>query len=96
MDGKECVQKFLSSEEDVFDAILMDMQMPEMNGLEASKKIRSSAHPLATSIPILALTANAYHEDRQKCIEAGMNDHLTKPIQIEHVIRTIMKYLPDE
>ena len=92
-DGEECVQKFLNSDPKCFDAILMDMQMPEMNGMEATKQIRISSHPSALSIPILALTANAYQEDRQRCIDAGMNDHLTKPIKIEYVIQMVMKYL---
>lgn len=93
VDGRDCVQKFLMSEEGAFDAILMDMQMPEMNGMEATRQIRSSSHPSALSIPVLALTANAYQEDRQRCIDAGMNDHLTKPIKIEYVIQMVMKYL---
>ena len=76
-----------------FDAILMGMQMPVMGGLEASKRIRAMDCDYAKKIPIIALTANAYHEDIQKCMDAGMNAHLAKPVEIEDVMSTIAKFL---
>lgn len=76
-----------------YDAILMDMQMPVMNGLEAARAIRKLNHPEARSIPIIALTANAYQEDMEACMAAGMNEHLAKPIRIEEVVQVLAKYL---
>lgn len=87
--GRDCVQQFAASQPDEIDAILMDMQMPEMNGLEATAAIRGMARSDAQRIPIIALTANAYQEDAQKCLDAGMNVHLSKPINMERAVRTI-------
>ena len=70
---------------------LMDMQMPVMNGLEATAAIRKLDSETAKHIPIIALTANAYHEDIQKCLAAGMNAHLSKPINIDRAVRTIQE-----
>ena len=92
-DGRECVEIFEKSEPGDFDGILMDMQMPVMNGLEATKEIRKLEHPLAETMPIIALTANAYENDIQKCIKAGMNAHLAKPIQMEQVIQTLARFI---
>ena len=69
------------------------MQMPVMNGLEAARAIRKLNHPEARSIPIIALTANAYQEDMEACMAAGMNEHLAKPIRIEEVVQVLAKYL---
>lgn len=77
--GKEAVERFLSSA-DEYDAILMDVQMPVMDGHQATKAIRRSGHPRAQSIPIIAMTADAFHEDVVKASEAGMDGHLAKPI----------------
>ena len=93
MDGMECVRMFKEAETGEFDAILMDMQMPVMNGLEAAEIIRSLPKPEVKRIPIIALTANAYQEDIQKCLKAGMNAHLSKPIEIEKLIATICRYM---
>ena len=93
VDGMECVHIFAGSEPGEFDGILMDMQMPVMNGLEAAAAIRKLTHPLAGKIPIIALTANAYEDDVKKCMDAGMNAHLAKPVQVEQVIREIGKYI---
>lgn len=93
VNGKECLKMFRDSRKGEYDAILMDMQMPVMNGLEAAGHIRKLDHPEAQSIPIIALTANAYQEDIQACIEAGMNEHLSKPIRIEEVVQVLAKYL---
>ena len=95
VDGQDCVNLFRESEPGTFDAILMDMQMPIMTGPEASACIRRLDHPDAALIPIIALTANAYQEDMQTCINAGMNAHLAKPIRIQTVLQTILRYLPE-
>ena len=71
----------------------MDMQMPVMNGLDATMAIRRLPSPESKQIPIIALTANAYLEDVQKCKEAGMNDHMSKPVQIEQIIRTVERWM---
>ncbi len=91
-DGAICVKMFEEAPAGTYAVILMDMQMPNMDGIEATKKIRSSEHPEATTIPIIAMTANAFAEDVAHCKEAGMNDHLSKPIEINKVIATIQKY----
>lgn len=80
--GKIAVDIFASSEEDSFDCILMDLMMPVMGGLEATRVIRSLNRADANTIPIIALSANAFEEDVKKSIEAGMNEHLTKPVDI--------------
>ena len=77
---------------DYFDAILMDIMMPVMDGLTATKAIRSLKHPDAETIPIIAMTANAFREDKEKCLAAGMNAHLAKPIKIENVKRILCEY----
>jgi CheY-like chemotaxis protein len=87
------VEKFEASESGRYDGILMDMQMPVMNGLKATRVIRNLNHPKAQTIPVIALTANAYEIDIQKSLEAGMNAHLAKPIQAEVVIQTLSKFI---
>jgi len=76
-----------------YDLILMDVQMPEMDGYEATRRIRSMAHEKAMTIPIVAMTANVFREDVEKCMEAGMDDHIGKPIEIGEFISTLQKYL---
>ncbi|MDD6065492.1 MAG: response regulator, partial [Firmicutes bacterium] len=93
-DGKKAVECFRDSDTDTFDVILMDIMMPEMNGYEAAQAIRSlQNHPEAETIPIIAMTANAFAEDIQASLEAGMNGHLSKPIVMEEVIKTIARNL---
>ena len=75
-----------------FDAILMDVMMPVMNGLTAARTIRALDHPDAQTIPIIAMTANAFQGDAQECLDAGMNAHLAKPLQITNVMSTIAQY----
>ena len=89
VNGQDCLQRIEQAAPDEFDAILMDMQMPVMNGLEATAAIRKLDTETAKHIPIIALTANAYHEDIQKCLAAGMNAHLSNPINIDRAVRTI-------
>lgn len=91
VNGQDCLQRIEQATPDEFDAILMDMQMPVMDGLEATAAIRKLDSETAKHIPIIALTANAYHEDIQKCLAAGMNAHLSKPINIDRAVRTIIE-----
>lgn len=91
VNGQDCLQRIEQAAPDEFDAILMDMQMPVMNGLEATAAIRKLDSETAEHIPIIALTANAYHENIQKCLAAGMNAHLSKPINIDRAVRTIIE-----
>lgn len=90
-DGKEALDLFLSQPAHTFDAILMDMMMPNMDGITATKEIRASSNVRsdAGQIPIIAMTANAFDEDAKRCTDAGMNAHLSKPLQMEKVIRII-------
>ena len=90
--GAEAVRLFKNSPKGTFDVILMDVMMPVMDGLEATRKIRALDRIDAATIPIIALTANAFYEDVKKCIESGMNAHLSKPLEIEKVVEMIVKY----
>ena len=90
--GKLAVEKFASSPEGYYDVILMDVRMPEMSGLEAASAIRAMDREDAKTIPIIALTANAFDEDVQRSLQAGMNAHLSKPVQPEVLFETLKKY----
>ena len=90
--GKQAVETFASNPSGTFDAVLLDVMMPVMDGLTAAKAIRSSKHRDARNIPIISMTANAFAEDAQKCLEAGMNAHLTKPLQMKKVVATISQF----
>jgi len=92
-DGCQIVDKFEHSKPGEYDMILMDIRMPVMNGYEAAKAIRGSSHPMAGKIPIIALTANAFSEDVQKSLAAGMTMHLTKPIDIELLSQAVHLYV---
>ena len=87
--GQEAVDRFTTSDPGEFDLILMDIQMPVMDGREATKTIRRSDHLQAASIPIIALTANAFDEDMKLSVESGMNGHLSKPLDVAQVLRVI-------
>ena len=91
--GKEAVERFHASKEGTYKAILMDIQMPEMDGYEATRKIRMSDHPEAKTIPIIAMTADVFAEKVNEAYESGMNDHIGKPINIPILIDTLKKYI---
>lgn len=93
-DGREALDMFSSKPQGSFDLILMDVMMPNMNGYEATRAIRGlDGRGDALKIPIFAMTANAFAEDVQASLESGMNGHLSKPIVIEDVIKTILRNL---
>lgn len=87
--GEEIVKKFEQVRKGDYDAILMDVQMPQMNGLEATRMIRNGTNPLGKNIPIIAMTANAFSEDIQNCLAAGMNAHIPKPLDIAVLEKTL-------
>ena len=89
--GRVCLEKIKSATQGQYSLIFMDIQMPEMNGLDATKAIRALDDPWASSIPIVAMTADAFSENVTECLKAGMNGHLAKPIDIKLVIKVIQK-----
>ena len=91
--GKVAVDIFRNSKEKEYALIFMDIQMPLMNGYDAARCIRSSEHPAAGTIPIIAMTANAFNDDVQAAFDAGMNGHLAKPIDVEVLYKTIARYI---
>ena len=95
-DGAKAVAYFEQSDHGYFDLILMDMRMPNMGGLEATKAIRASSHPDAAKIPIVALTANSFQEDRDMAKDAGMNDFLAKPLEIDLIYAVLQKWLSSQ
>ncbi len=90
--GRLAVEAFANSAPGEYDAILMDVMMPEMDGLEAARRIRAMERADARTIPIFAITANAYREDMEKCLEAGMNAHLTKPLQMDRILDAMNQF----
>lgn len=93
VDGKDAYDKFVQSDQDTYQVILMDIQMPIMDGHEATKAIRASAHPQAKTVPILAMTANAFTEDVTAALASGMNDHVAKPINYDKLYDLLTKYV---
>ena len=92
-DGVECVDMLEKAANGMYQMILMDIQMPVMNGYDAAKKIRRMDDPQKAGIPIIAMTANAFTEDKQAALDAGMNDHIAKPINMNVLVPTLRKYL---
>ena len=92
--GKIAVEMFESHEPGYYDAILMDMRMPVMDGLEATGKIREMGHKDSKTIPIIALTANAFDEDVQRSLQAGLNAHLSKPVQPDVLLEILENMIP--
>ena len=91
--GSKAVDQFEASDPGSYFAIFMDMQMPVMDGCTSTRKIRAIERDDAKRIPIIAMTANAFADDRQKTAEAGMNEHLAKPINLEQLRRTLDQWL---
>ena len=92
VNGKECIDMFEQSKIGYYDAILMDIRMPVMNGYDATVAIRSLTRA-DKDLPIIAMTADAFSGDVQKCLDCGMNAHLQKPIDLKECMRVLKKYL---
>ena len=92
-DGEDSVDMLEKAANGTYQLILMDIQMPVMNGYDAARKIRGLDDPQKANIPIIAMTANAFTEDRQVALDAGMNDHIAKPINMNVLVPTLRKYL---
>lgn len=88
-DGGECVATLENSGGKVYDAVLMDIQMPNMNGIDAAKRIRTSKNVEISEIPIVAMTANVQSTDVQNCMNAGINKHLAKPIEVTKLLKVL-------
>ena len=93
VDGAEAVEKVAQEPAGTYDIILMDIQMPRMDGYEAARQIRALDDPQKASIPIFAVTANAFEEDRQLALSAGMNGHLAKPYDIPQIMAVLKEVL---
>ena len=91
-DGREAVDKFLQMPEDYYDMILMDIQMPKMNGFEAARAIRSMDRADAAKIPIIAMTANAFSDDIAQSMNSGMNAHIIKPVDFDRLQKTLLQF----
>jgi CheY-like chemotaxis protein len=91
--GLEAVQMFQQTP-DKYDMVLMDVQMPVMDGYEATKKIRALNLPEAKTVQIIAMTANVFRDDIEKCQEVGMNNHIGKPLDFEEVVGKLLEYMP--
>ena len=94
--GKECIEMLTNTPNNTYSAILMDIHMPVMDGYEATRTIRAMEDDNISKIPIVAMTADAFAEDVQASLDAGMNTHLSKPIVIEEVIKTILRYVHND
>ena len=92
-DGTEAVEKMKSAAAGHYDIILMDIQMPKMDGYEATRQIRALEDKEKADIPIVAVTANAFEEDRQIAMETGMNGHLAKPYDVPEIMKTLKELL---
>ena len=93
--GRIALEMFTCSEPGYYAAVLMDIRMPEMDGLEAARAIRALDRPDAARIPIIAMTANAFDEDVQRSLQVGMNAHLSKPVEPEHLYQTLEELIFD-
>ena len=92
-DGQVALEKVTNSDSNLFDLILMDIQMPRMNGYEATRAIRELPDPARASLPIIALTANAFSSDRDEALAAGMDGHISKPIDVNTLLAKIRELL---
>ncbi len=93
--GRVCTDMFTSSAPGTYDAILMDIRMPVMNGYEATEAIRASSHPEAKTVPIIAMSADAFSDDVKHCLESGMNAHAAKPIDMDEIVSLLSRYILD-
>ena len=91
--GKEALDAYLNSSPGYYRLILMDVHMPEMNGLEATKAIRDSGRPDAATVPVIAMTADVFKEDIRRCREAGMDAHIGKPVELDKLFSTLQRFL---
>jgi CheY-like chemotaxis protein len=96
VDGVQAVEKFSASPENYYDLVFMDIQMPRMDGHEAARHIRNLARQDARQVPIIAMTANAYREDVDLALAAGMNAHVAKPVRIRDLRKVIIHWLDHE
>ena len=92
-DGEKAVKQFLASPAGWYQAVLMDIRMPVMDGLEATRRIRAMKRPDARTIPIIAMTANAFAEDRQLAFAAGMDMHIAKPLEGSEMVETLGRFV---
>lgn len=92
-DGVKCLEMLEQAPAHTYDLILMDIQMPTLDGYDTTEKIRKMTDPAKAHIPIIAMTANAFAEDREKALSVGMNDHVAKPIDMNKLLPTLEKYL---
>ena len=90
--GVQAVEKFQAAALP-FDLVLMDIHMPEMDGYEATRRIRALEQPAAKTVPIMAMTANVFREDVERCLAAGMNDHIAKPVDVDELLAKLHQYL---
>ena len=94
--GQEAVDKFNASQPGKYDLILMDVQMPVLNGYGATRAIRAGEHPEAKTVPIIAMTANAFVDDVREALESGMDAHIAKPVQVDTLKSTIQQVLDNK
>ena len=92
-DGAICVEMLKQHEDEYYDLILMDVQMPNMDGYTACRTIRELKDTAKSSIPVIAMTANAFAEDRENALAAGMNEHIAKPLDVEKILEILIKFL---
>ena len=95
VDGQECYDMLEQNAEGYYDLILMDIQMPNLNGYEATEKIRKMENRKKANIPIIAMTANAFEEDKKAAADVGMNDHVAKPVDTNILLSVIWKYMKE-
>ena len=93
VDGEEAVERMAKARPGQYDLILMDIQMPHMNGYEATRRIRAMEDAALANIPIIAMTANAFEEDRKDAISAGMDGHVAKPIEIPRLVEALKEFI---
>ena len=93
INGEECINALLNHDAGYYDAVLMDIQMPVMDGYEATRTIRRFSDKNKRTIPVIAMTANAFEEDKQKAFQSGMNGHLAKPVEMRHLIEALQNVI---